>query len=190
MSTRAVWTLGCVIAGLGIARAQSPAPAATPSPAVPSGLETLRAEAARLEPHLRSGWVKRFVRGTAELPPVPSRVFYRTADRTRAFTEKDALALPEAERAALQRVEMNEQAYYARISTPLAYARPLDILAEAGFEPRGRKLVDFGYGNIGQLKLLALLGADSAGIEWTPSCRWRTRPRTGPCARRTAPAAV
>jgi hypothetical protein len=152
-----------VLAGLGIARAQSPAPSATPAP--PGGLDALRAEAARLEPHVRAAWVKRFVKATAELPPVPTRVFYRSADRARALAEKDALALPEAERAALQRVEVTEEAYYSRISTPLAYARPLDLLAEAGFTPRGRRLVDFGYGNIGQLKLLALLGADAAGIE-------------------------
>jgi hypothetical protein len=162
---RAGWTTLCTLALAGLARAQSPAPSATPAP---SGLETLRAEAARLEPQVRSAWVKRFVRATAELPPVPARVFYRAADRSRALAEKDALALPEKERAALQRVEVTEEAYYSRISTPLAYARPLDILADAGFLPGGRKLVDFGYGNIGQLKLLALLGADSAGIEVDP----------------------
>src|SRR5262245_52438315 len=164
MSARGAWAVPLVLAGLGIARAQSPAPP-SPTPAAKSGLETLREEAARLEPHVRSGWVKRFVRATSELPPVETRVFYRSADRSRALSEKDALALPEAERAALQRVEVTEESYYSRISTPLAYARPLDLLAEAGFLPRGRKLVDFGYGNVGQLKLLALLGADSAGIE-------------------------
>ncbi|HEU5319852.1 MAG TPA: hypothetical protein VFX28_03570, partial [Methylomirabilota bacterium] len=82
--------------------------------------------------------------------------------------EQDALALPEAERAALQRVEAGEEVYYARYSTPLAYARPLEILAAEGFVPQGRRLVDFGYGNVGQLKLLALLGAHAAGIEVDP----------------------
>jgi SAM-dependent methyltransferase len=163
---RAAWTTSWMLALAGIARAQSPSPPATPAP--PSGLTALRAEAGRLEPHVRAAWVKQFLRATGELTPVPARVFYRTADRTRALPEQDALALPEAERAALQRIEVDEEAYYSRISTPLAYARPLDILAEAGFAPRGRKLVDFGYGNVGQLKLLALLGADAAGIEVDP----------------------
>jgi hypothetical protein len=164
--SRVAWTAGLIAAGWGGAQAQSPAPSPTPPPR--SALETIRDEAARLEPSVRSAWVKQFLRATGELPAVPARVFYRDAGRARAWTEKDALALPEAERGALQRVEATEEAYYTRYSTPLAYARPLEILAEAGFEPRGRKLVDFGYGNIGQLKLLALLGADAAGIEVDP----------------------
>ena len=162
---RAAWT-AWALAGCGIALAQSPSPSATPPPK--RALEAMRADAARLEPLVRSSWVKRFLRASSELTPVPARVFYRAADRSRALAEKDALLLPEAERAALQRIEIDEEAYYSRISTPLAYARPLDILAETGFLPRGRKLVDFGYGNIGQLKLLALLGADAAGIEVDP----------------------
>lgn len=162
---RTAVTAAWMLAGIAAARAQSPSPSATPAPGV---LETMRADAARLEPSVRAAWVKQFLRATAELPAVPARVFYRTADRSRVWTEKDALALPEAERAALQRVEATEETYYARYSTPLAYARPLEVLAEAGFAPRGRKLVDFGYGNIGQLKLLALLGADAAGIEVDP----------------------
>jgi SAM-dependent methyltransferase len=134
----------------------------------PTALETIRAEAARLEAQVRAPWVKQFLRATAELPEVAPRVFYRNADRTRVWTEKDALALPESERAALQRLEAGEDVYYTRYSTPLAYARPLDILAAEGFAPRGRKLVDFGYGNVGQLKLLALLGAQAVGVEVDP----------------------
>lgn len=137
-------------------------------PAQPTALVTIRQEAARLEPQVRSPWVRRFLRATAELPAVAPRVFYRTADRSRWWTEEDARALPEAARAALERVEVGDEVHYARYSTPLAYVRPLEILAAAGFEPAGRKLVDFGYGNVGQLKLLALLGAEAAGIEVDP----------------------
>jgi hypothetical protein len=136
--------------------------------AAPTALETIRQEAARLEPQVRSPWVRRFLRATAELPAVSPRVFFRTADRSRWWTEAEVLALPEAERAALQRVEIGDEVYYGRYSTPLAYVRPLEILAAEGFEPRGRRLVDFGYGNVGQLKLLSLLGADAAGIELEP----------------------
>jgi hypothetical protein len=139
--------------------------AAIPGHASASALERLRAEAARLEPLVRADWVKRFLRATSELPEAPARVFYRTADRARWWTETDALALPDAERAALERVEVTDEVYYSRYSTPLAYARPLDILAAQGWKPRGARLVDFGYGNVGQLKLLALLGAEAGGIE-------------------------
>lgn len=131
-------------------------------------LDTIREEAARLEPLARGAWTKEFLRATARLPAVAPRVFYRAADRSRWWTEKDALALPEAERATLQRVEVADDVYYGRYSTPLAYLRPLEILAAEGFEPRGRRIVDFGYGNVGQLKLLALIGAEAVGIEVDP----------------------
>jgi hypothetical protein len=131
-------------------------------------LETIRGEARRLESHVRSAWVRRFVRATSELPPVDPRPFYRTADRSRWYTAEEAERLPASDLSALQRVEVGDDTYYSRYSTPLAYARPLDILAAHGFEPRGSRLVDFGYGNIGQLKLLALLGAEAHGIEVDP----------------------
>jgi hypothetical protein len=148
-----------------------PAPVSAPArPATPaaSALETIRAEAGRLEAHVRSPWVKEFLRATSELPAVSPRPFYRTADRARWYTSEQAERLSEAERSALQRVEVGDDTYYSRYSTPLAYVRPLEILAAQGFTPLGRRLVDFGYGNVGQLKLLALLGADANGIEVDP----------------------
>jgi hypothetical protein len=163
-SRTAGWALGLFAAGTS-AVAQSPSP---PASAAPGVLQTMRADARRLAALVRSPWVLRFLAAADELPPVPARVFYRDAGRTRAWTEEAALALPEAERAALQKVEAGEELYYTRYSTPLAYARPLEILAAQGWKPAGARLVDFGYGNVGQLKLLALIGADAAGIEVDP----------------------
>lgn len=167
MSTRSGFGMAGAVPLLmaGALAASAPAPPASPAP---SALETIRGEARRLESHVRSPWVRRFVRATSELPPVAARPFYRTADRSRWYTAEEAERLPASDRAALQRVEVGDDTYYSRYSTPLAYARPLDILAAQGFLPRGSRLVDFGYGNIGQLKLLALLGAEAHGIEVDP----------------------
>jgi len=57
----------------------------------------------------------------------------------------------------------------ARYGTPLAYARPYELLAQHGLaEQVGAKIVDFGYGNIGQLMMLASLGADATGVDVDP----------------------
>ena len=58
--------------------------------------------------------------------------------------------------------EVDEALYYdARNGSPLAYARPIDLL-EMDLV-KGRKILDFGFGAVGQLRLLAGLGADVVG---------------------------
>jgi hypothetical protein len=68
---------------------------------------------------------------------------------------------------------LDETFYYTtRYGSPLAYARPLEILAQAGLaDVRGKRIADFGYGTIGHLRLLASLGADVHGIEVDPMLR-------------------
>jgi SAM-dependent methyltransferase len=66
--------------------------------------------------------------------------------------------------------------YYTGYGSPLIYARPLDIVAEkAGWTGndgfKGKRVLDFGYGLIGHLRLLAMRGADVTGIEVEPMLR-------------------
>src|SRR5262249_17195467 len=81
--------------------------------------------------------------------------------------------------------ELDEHFYYeTRYGSPLAYARPLEILAQAGFaDARGKKIADFGYGTIGQLRLLATNGADLHGIDVDPLLRPLSAPAHGAVAR-------
>jgi len=54
----------------------------------------------------------------------------------------------------------------------LAYARPLDLVAKSGLDDvSGVKILDFGYGAIGHLRLLAGLGADVVGVDVDPLLR-------------------
>jgi hypothetical protein len=131
-------------------------------------LELLESEAKAYSPQVKSPWVKRFLELTSELPSHPPRVFFHTPDKKVYFTGEQAAKLPEAERKALVRREVDDEVYYSRITEPLAYARPFDLLAAKGFKPTGQRVLDFGYGNIGQLELLAMLGADVTGIEVDP----------------------
>lgn len=53
--------------------------------------------------------------------------------------------------------------------TPLSYARPLEIVGLAGLESvAGERILDFGYGRIGHLWLLASLGAEVVGVDVDP----------------------
>ena len=69
---------------------------------------------------------------------------------------------------------MNETLYYTtKYGSPLAYSRPIDLLGQAGLEDvSGRKiLLDFGYGTVGHLRLLAGLGADVTSMNVDPMLR-------------------
>jgi hypothetical protein len=145
------------------------APPAAEAPLDPDdAVERLRREARALEPLVQSPWVRRFLRATRALPHIPTRTFFVERGGRGVYPADRATRLPAATRILLEERMLDEAAYYTRFSTPLAYARPLELLARAGFSPEGKRVLDFGYGNVGQLKLLALLGADVRGIEVDP----------------------
>ncbi|HEY2746140.1 MAG TPA: hypothetical protein VGL86_16000 [Polyangia bacterium] len=119
--------------------------------AAPHGVRAIRAEAASLRPLVRTALAQRYVDAAARLPTV--------ATRTVVVDGK-------------ARVVDEEYYYTTRYGTPLAYARPLELLARAGFDDvAGRRIVDFGYGGIGQLLTLASLGADVTGVDVDPLLR-------------------
>ncbi|MHC4219838.1 MAG: class I SAM-dependent methyltransferase, partial [Planctomycetota bacterium] len=81
--------------------------------------------------------------------------------------------------------------YYTAYGTPLAYARALDLAAAHGFESAdGRRILDFGFGGIGHLRLLSSLGAQATGIEILELLRefYREPGDTGAVPRSTAAA--
>jgi hypothetical protein len=152
---------GCFAAGL--AHASAPADTSTT-------LKALREEAVALRALHQTPLVRDFLAATDRLPTVAPRTVAFDSARTRYWTPTELAALPEAERAALITRTLGESFYYnTRYGTPLAYARPLEILAQSELKGvAGKKLVDFGYGTIGHLRLLASLGADVTGIEVDP----------------------
>src|SRR5205823_1475983 len=71
------------------------------------------------------------------------------------------------------RMPADEEVYYnTKYGSPLSYSRPIDLLASRGvsFAPK-TKLLDFGYGYVGHLRLLAGLGLDANGIDVDPMLR-------------------
>ena len=152
-----------LLSAAGGVRAQESPPAAKPPV-----LDLLRDEAAHLAPLVQSPLGKAFLAAVPALPAVsaPRIVYYNRSTR-------EALSLGEAEsrsKEALdgyERRELDEHFYYyTKYGTPLAFVRALDLVGQAGLAGvDGRRLLDFGFGSIGQLRLLASLGAEVTGVE-------------------------
>lgn len=156
-----------------LAEAQEP-PAPSTQPLIVTvqpelrGVEKLREEARRLEPFVSAPLARAFLRQTETLPNVVSRPLFRHTQTGDWLSYPAAENLPEAEKPKLRQVTADEQLfYYTRYGSPLVYVRLLDLLAKHhtldGVE--GRRILDFGYGSIGQLRLLAQLGADAVGTD-------------------------
>lgn len=130
----------------------------------------LQRDAAALLPLARTALVREFLQAAEDLPAAPVRTLYRDESKTRYLNETDYQALPPERRAEFTPVKLNESFYYnTRYGSPLAYSRALDVLAEAGFASLdGKRVMDFGYGGIGHLRLMALCGAQVVGVEVDP----------------------
>lgn len=142
-------------------------PTASPTPRV-SAVAGIKAEAKALEPLVKTAPAKAFLGGAVNLPEVSPRVVYRGKEG--ALTEKEFAALPEAGKANWKKLDLDDQFYYyTRYGTPLAFGRAVEVAAENGFAGfHGARVADFGFGSIGQLRIMASLGTQAHGIEVDP----------------------
>ena len=143
---------------------------ATDAPA-PTGVDQMVQEAAAMQPLVQSALARAYLSAIACLPRIASpRTVYYNKEARDAMTVAQFQALAEAQRAGYEETEIPEQFfYYTRYGTPVAFVRPLEILGHAGVKSAdGLKIVDFGFGTIGQLRALASLGADANGVEVDP----------------------
>ena len=130
----------------------------------------MREEALALKPLYKTTAVWAFLDSTSALPNPGFRTIYFDSTRTHFYTDAQAKAMSAGDRAKLMSRQMDSNFYYnTRYGTPLAYARALDLVAQQGVKNfSGMKIVDFGYGGIGHLRLLALQGADVTGVDVDP----------------------
>jgi hypothetical protein len=154
------------------ASASVSAPAPAPAPPKESAVAVLERNAKALLPLVRSELAREFLVAAASLPAIAPRRLYHDAEKTRYWSEAEANRLPEAERKALTERVIDEEFYYnTNYGTPLAYARPLDLLDLGKDWLAGKRVLDFGFGGVGQLRMLASLGADVTGVEVDPLTR-------------------
>lgn len=136
-----------------------------------SVVEKLTAEAAKLRPMMRTDAGRAFLDAAGALPDPGPRVIHRSADKSRVFSDEAFKRLPEPEREGLSpRTCDPEFYYYTGYGSPLISSRAFDLAAGAAKWDsfKGKRILDFGYGSIGQGRILAALGADYTGIEVEP----------------------
>ena len=145
-------------------------PSRTSAEDASSRVQQLQEEAKALAPLVRTQLARDFLAAVPKLPRVAPRTVYRDSARTRAWTEREAQALPDSVRAKLVPRVLDEKFYYdTRYGSPLAYVRALELLGEQDVKSvRGARVADFGCGMLGQLRLLAELGARTVGIDVDP----------------------
>ena len=143
---------------------------AASDPVVTSQPSELPAEARALRPLARSEVGRSFLKAAESTPPYAPRTVYRRG-KSREWLGAGAVAkLAAADRAAWSPVTIDEETYQGLFyGSPLAYLLPLERLGGAGFDGlRGKRVIDFGHGGIGQLRLFAELGAQAVGIDVDP----------------------
>ena len=131
------------------------------------GLVQLKHESQQLADQVTSVTGREFLRAVERLPSINNRTIYRK-DKPRSYiSAAEWSALNDEARAGWEPVEVDESFYYTtRYGTPLAYVRALELYAgvhDQGLQ--GKKVLDFGYGTVGQLRLMALCGADAVGVD-------------------------
>lgn len=163
----------------------APAPVTIPEP---HPVEIMRREAGRLLPTVKHDEAKRFLLATSWLPVMDSRQMYRLKPDAKPAVQPDAkpeepaprrfisaidhAALSDVDKAMYEPRESTASEYYfTRYGTPLAYVRALDLYVAKqpkGFAFAGKRVLDYGYGGVGHLRLLASLGADCVGVDVDP----------------------
>lgn len=142
---------------------QTPAP--TPSRSATQ--QRLINEANALSALASTDLSKKFLRATEALPAVAARTVYRDDNTREYFSPNQAAALAEERRKKLASIELDEyRFYYTKYGSPLAYVRTLELASAHGLtEVSKANILDFGYGSIGHLRLLASLGANVVGVD-------------------------
>jgi hypothetical protein len=147
-----------------------------PKPIDPA-LAKLRSEAERLEPLVETPAARALLAAVVALPPAEATtIYYRPGGGylSEAWTKAEHDALEEADRGGLKAVEVDTERYYQTFyGSPLASVRTFDLAARYGGLSTwdGRRVLDFGFGSVGQLRLLAACGADAVGTEVMPMLR-------------------
>ncbi len=131
-----------------------------------SFLDDLCAKSQTLADNSHTELTKNFLSAAKTLLPIKVRTIHFNRMENKALTKKQYSDLSEAERSGFDSMLVDDNLYYGHYSTPLAWVRPFEIVAENGFESvDSKRILDFGFGNVGQLRMLASMGANVTGIE-------------------------
>lgn len=132
-------------------------------------VEDMKRQAKSLQSFVKTKLAKEWLAGVEKLEPISPRTLYATAAK-QVVTPSGANALPADQQDGLKEIVVNDSLYYyTKYGSPLAYCRAIDLVAAAGFELKpGSRVLDFGYGGIGTLRLWAESGAAAVGVDVDP----------------------
>jgi SAM-dependent methyltransferase len=136
----------------------------------PSGVAQIRRDAKAMGQHVTTDLARAFLRAGSALPEIHDRTLYQDVAKKTYLSEKAVQKLEAASRDQLKKISVDETFYYnTRYGSPLAYARPLELLGKSGLGGlSGRKILDFGCGGIGPMRMMASLGAEAVGVDVDP----------------------
>ncbi|MBL8913104.1 MAG: hypothetical protein JNM17_20580 [Archangium sp.] len=128
----------------------------------------------KLEPSLKVPWIKKWAQQITKLQSVKTTTWWCTRDRQQCLSEKPA---PDA--GVYDERKADDEYVWGRIADPLGYVRAFEVLNEHKFDPTGKKILDFGYGNVSQLYMLANTGVEVHGVEVDSLIPLTTKPFVG-----------
>lgn len=139
------------------------------APAAERITDRLRKDARSLADLVSAPLARQFLDATAQLTEPSSRMVYRDRARGRAVSASVFGSLDPSEQAAFEPREYPPAFYHETgYGSPLVYVRLLDLAAGHAAPVEQPKLLDFGYGSIGQLQLLAHCGHEAHGVDVEP----------------------
>ena len=148
---------------------QQGAPAPEPAPSSARATDRLKQQAAALDPIVRSDLGRAFLVATSKLVEPSTRTVYRNREKGIAVTKRVYDAMGADEQAGLTPREYGSDFYYETgYGSPLVYVRLLELAAPHLARGARPKVLDFGYGTIGQIQLLAHCGFDAHGVDVEP----------------------
>ncbi len=105
-------------------------------------------ELEKVLPSIQGSWTAKWASTVVELPQVEPKVI----------------------RSGNKDLQVDEKLFYTgRYGSPLAYIRCLELAEQFHFAPRaGTKILDFGYGSIGHLRMFALSNMHAVGVDVDP----------------------
>lgn len=143
---------------------------ATETPAEPlRGVEALKAEAERLRDQVRSDIARAVLDEVARLPRIEPRPMFADRQARRYYAPKSVEGMTEEQKTRLEPFDADENLYYVtKYGSPLAYIRALDLIGSELPTLRGTRVLDYGYGTIGHLRLIAQCGGEAVGVDVDP----------------------
>lgn len=123
-----------------------------------AALQKITTDAAALRPITKTKLAAQFLSGAPGLtPPEPRPLYWNAKTRKLATQPGDGFEAV---------TDATSLYFNTKYGSPLAYSRVLEAAGRFGMGSlRGKRVMDFGYGTVGHLRLMALGGAASVGVD-------------------------